>query len=234
MAEGKKGEKGDDSLEIAASHQALSVVAGWLGLSAEEALEETGAAADALFEKPRPNLLGLGAKFLSHSKAMETASTLDHRLKRRIERSADERQPGKQRRVPLHVQLQQRRERAQAGGGGGSEDSDSSEDEDGGGRLSALARGGGGGARGGSGSTAAGPSGRQQPGQQRGGAPDARGAGAGRVISAEERQRQLLTAPAAELSKWQRKRLRQKEKRALGAGDGQGQQPAPPGGGEPQ
>jgi len=31
-------------------------VAGWLGMSAEDALEETGAAADALFEKPRPNL----------------------------------------------------------------------------------------------------------------------------------------------------------------------------------
>lgn len=31
-------------------------VAGWLGMSAEDALEETGAAADELFEKPRPNL----------------------------------------------------------------------------------------------------------------------------------------------------------------------------------
>jgi hypothetical protein len=45
-----------DSLEISASHQALTVVAGWLGMSAEEALDETGAAADELFDKPRPNL----------------------------------------------------------------------------------------------------------------------------------------------------------------------------------
>lgn len=58
MATSEGGQAGDAApdLEVTASHQALSVVAGWLGMSAEDALEETGAAADALFDKPRPNL----------------------------------------------------------------------------------------------------------------------------------------------------------------------------------
>jgi hypothetical protein len=68
---------GDGEPNVEASHQALSIVrpcdnalprrelfeitsllqvAGWLGISAEEALEETGAAADELFDTPRPNL----------------------------------------------------------------------------------------------------------------------------------------------------------------------------------
>jgi hypothetical protein len=38
------------------STHARTQVAGWLGISAEKALEETGAAAEELFEKPRPNL----------------------------------------------------------------------------------------------------------------------------------------------------------------------------------
>ncbi|KAI8467651.1 MAG: hypothetical protein J3K34DRAFT_31376 [Monoraphidium minutum] len=178
--------------------------------------------------------LGLGAKYLSHSKALETASLLDHRLKRRIERSAPERPPKQHRSVAEMLRARpgqgQGQRQGQAAEASSSGDESSDDEGGGGGKLSALARG----------SKAAVE--QQQQRQQQGGRPHhkqqqhdprqkqgATGGGGGggpalkRVLTAEERRRELLAAPQAELSKWSRKRMRQKEKRAAaeaGAGAG--------------
>jgi hypothetical protein len=142
-------------------------------------------------------------------------SPLDNRLKRRIERSLPDRPSGRQ---PYLAQAGAKRKPWGRQASSSGEDSSSDDDEDGGGRLGALTKQGGrgnsnhsSGGGGGSAAAAAGPSGRAKPGSGKGG-------GARKPLTAEERQRQLLTAPQAELSKWQRKRLRQKEKRAAGEG----------------
>ncbi|GLC33388.1 hypothetical protein PLESTB_000338100 [Pleodorina starrii] len=78
----------DGDVVIVPSGEALRVASGWLGMSAEEALKEAGpeVTAQAAVPAKRPQFLGLGAKYLPHHKAVETASALDFRLRKRLER----------------------------------------------------------------------------------------------------------------------------------------------------
>ncbi|WIA19594.1 hypothetical protein OEZ85_005533 [Tetradesmus obliquus] len=131
-----------EDVEVVASGFALSQVSQWLGVCAEDVLNETDAATDALFDKPRPSLLGLGAKFVSH-KSMEQ-SGLEHKLKQRLRKSADGSsaaavaagyQPAQ-----LDRFMQQRGKRRHGGDGQGQQQAqqhDSSDEEDGG-KLYAL------------------------------------------------------------------------------------------------
>jgi hypothetical protein len=113
---------------------------------------------------------------------------------------------------------------------GGDDDSSSDDEEGGGGKLSALAR-----VRlsdrgGPTASTHLQRAQQPDPSHQyvqqhqhggvidgRGGVGDSGGPESRKVLTAEQRQRELLAMPQAELSKWQRKRQRQKAKRNVAA-----------------
>eukprot|EP00887_Chlorella_sp_A99_P003952 scaffold11.g3952.t1 len=78
----------DDGVEVVASGQALSTVAGWLGIdNVDAALGQEGLQAQ--YEQARPQGLGLGARFLPHSKALALTMGVERRLKRKIEQGKD-------------------------------------------------------------------------------------------------------------------------------------------------
>ncbi|GLI71553.1 hypothetical protein VaNZ11_016792 [Volvox africanus] len=78
----------DARVDILPSGEALRVVSGWLGMSVEEASLEAGPSASLQTAMPnrRQQFLGLGAKYLPHHKAVETATALDLKLRKRLER----------------------------------------------------------------------------------------------------------------------------------------------------
>lgn len=114
---GGRGQRQEEQ-EIVHSNQALDVVAGWLGISNVSKVLEEGAKGLEEYEQPRPQFLGLGAKFLSHNKAMALTSGVERQLGRRVLKSAEKNQggnafaPGKggkpfaarQEKVPRHQQ----------------------------------------------------------------------------------------------------------------------------------
>ncbi|GAX79137.1 hypothetical protein CEUSTIGMA_g6577.t1 [Chlamydomonas eustigma] len=75
--------KGED--EVVATHEALGVVAQWLGMSMESVLTEVGPSELDTSTTKRPHFLGLGAKFVTHKKAAPYAA-IDSRLKQRLNR----------------------------------------------------------------------------------------------------------------------------------------------------
>lgn len=74
--------------DVRPSGKALQQAASWLGISdPEKVLEEDSAAA--AFQ-PRPEGLGLGAKFLAHHKAAHLTMPLEKRFGKRLQRSTTE------------------------------------------------------------------------------------------------------------------------------------------------
>lgn len=58
-----------------------------MGLDEESAFDDLGNDGAETSERPRSALLGLGAKFVPHSKATGTAAAIDSKLKRRLDKS---------------------------------------------------------------------------------------------------------------------------------------------------
>ncbi|KAG2426429.1 hypothetical protein HYH02_014788 [Chlamydomonas schloesseri] len=102
-AGGGPADTGGD-VEVVASGNALCVVSGWLGMTEEEALAEAGPAAASTAPVParRQQFLGLGAKYLPHHKAVETATALDNKLRRRLERGLAARQEAEEEEALAH------------------------------------------------------------------------------------------------------------------------------------
>lgn len=72
--------KDDCPVEVVPSGAALLKVSSWLGVNPDDALDQV----DEEPETKRPLLLGLGAKYLPHSKVTGTAGLLDDSLRKRL------------------------------------------------------------------------------------------------------------------------------------------------------
>ncbi|KAL3135844.1 hypothetical protein ABBQ32_007402 [Trebouxia sp. C0010 RCD-2024] len=72
--------------ELAPSGQALRQAASWLGISDPVKVLDGDPAMDAF--QPRPEGLGLGAKFLPHHKAAQLTMPLEKRFGKRLQRAA--------------------------------------------------------------------------------------------------------------------------------------------------
>jgi len=83
-------------VDVVASNAALGMAARWLGMSADEARQEMSTAPtdeDDGFGAAgvkRPRFLGLGAKYLPHHKNVQFVAALDGKLRRRLERSRND------------------------------------------------------------------------------------------------------------------------------------------------
>ncbi|KAL4421567.1 hypothetical protein ABPG75_010858 [Micractinium tetrahymenae] len=146
----------EEEEEIVASGEALRTVAGWLGVGEGEVdgvMEKEGLNPE--FEAGRTQGLGLGAKFLPHSKAVALVAGVEQRLGSKLKRSSQAAaagvrghhallaaQHGKAHHFPhghAHDRRQQQQAEPAAAARGGQEEEEDSEEE---GRGAAFGKGG--------------------------------------------------------------------------------------------
>lgn len=141
----------EEEKEIVASGEALRTVAGWLGVGEGEVdavMEKEGLNPE--FESGRTQGLGLGAKFLPHSKAVALVAGVEQRLGSKLKRSSQAAAAGvrghhallaaQHGKAHAHDRRQQQQaEPSAAARGGQEEEGEDSEDE---GRGAAFGKGG--------------------------------------------------------------------------------------------